>query len=114
MIFFVEKRTPEILGNSRINDNFCGDDFGGHSLADVGNPGALGSDSLICVDAVNSSSTVGAPKRVKRRYLWICQWCQMEFETETYSQRYCKPSHKQKAYELRRDERLKKPVDAEI
>ena len=113
MIFFVEKRTPEFLGKPRINDNFCGDDFGGNSLADVGNPGALGSDSLIRVDAVNSSSAV-APPRVKRRYVWICGYCGMEFETEKYSQRYCKPSHKQKAYELRRDERLKKPVDAEI
>jgi hypothetical protein len=40
----------------------------------------------------------------------------MDFETETYSQRYCKTSHKQKAYELlcAQRERLKKPVDAEI
>ena len=113
MIFFVEKRTPEILGNSRINDNFCGDDFGGHSLADVGNRGALGSDSLIRDDAVNSSSTVAAP-RVKRRYTWLCGYCGMEFETETYSQRYCKPSHRVAASKQRTAERLKNASEIEI
>jgi len=35
----------------------------------------------------------------------------MEFETETYSQRYCKPSHKQRAYELRREQRAQLPFE---
>ena len=55
---------------------------------------------------------LSSPK-TKRLYTWTCQYCGMNFETETYSQRYCKPSHKQRAYELRRDERNKIPVDAE-
>jgi hypothetical protein len=38
----------------------------------------------------------------------------MEFETENYSQRYCKPSHKQRAYELRREQRERMPAGAEI
>ena len=38
----------------------------------------------------------------------------MEFETENYSQRYCKAAHKQRAYELRKAEREKEAIDAEI
>jgi len=52
--------------------------------------------------------------KVKRIYTWTCQFCGMTFETENYSQRYCNPSHKQRAYELRRDVRLKMPVESEI
>lgn len=59
------------------------------------------------------------PRRV---YVWTCPYCLRDFETENYMQRYCKPSHKQRAYELRRSQRgapivrvrRKKPVEADL
>lgn len=41
----------------------------------------------------------------KRTYTWTCTYCGKEFETEIYSQRYCSPAHKQRAYELRKTQR---------
>jgi hypothetical protein len=39
------------------------------------------------------------PRKV---YTWTCQYCGQPFETEIYSQRYCKPAHKMAAYRERR------------
>jgi len=44
-------------------------------------------------------------QKAKRLYTWTCQFCQIEFKTENYSQRYCKPSHRVRASELRRQQR---------
>ena len=52
--------------------------------------------------------------KVKKVYTWTCQYCGADFETENLQQRYCRPSHKQRAYELRREQRAEIPVDAEI
>jgi len=40
------------------------------------------------------------PKKPKV-YRWICQYCNLEFETTVYSQRYCSKTHKK--YELTRE-----------
>jgi hypothetical protein len=113
LIFFEREKTLEILGNSRPGGNGGGDHDGGVSLADGGHAGALGSDSRVRVDGVHSSGAMATP-RVKRVYKWFCQWCQIEFETTNYSQRYCKASHKVRAAESRRAQREKIPIDAEI
>lgn len=76
----------------------------------LGNGGALGSGSPVRLHAVGSGHTVGKPK-VKRRYTWTCQYCGIDFETENLQQRYCKPSHKQRAYELRQEQRAEQSVD---
>jgi len=54
------------------------------------------------------------PTKAKRIYVWTCQFCGLDFETENLQQRYCKPSHKQRAYELRREQRADIPEDAQI
>lgn len=51
--------------------------------------------------------------KVKRIYTWTCQYCGVEFETEKYTKRYCKPSHKTRAFELRREQHAGKSVDPE-
>jgi hypothetical protein len=53
------------------------------------------------------------PTKAKRLYTWNCQYCGVEFETEKYTKRYCNPTHKQRAYELRREQRADTPADAE-
>ena len=111
MIFFEREKTLEILGNSRPGGNGGGNHDGVFSLADGGHAGTLGSDSRLRVDGVHSNGAMAAP-RVKRVYKWICQYCNMEFETEKYSQRYCNRTHKELAYRLRKADRLKNaPVD---
>jgi hypothetical protein len=52
------------------------------------------------------AAAVLKPDRPKRVYTWTCAFCGEDFETENYSQRYCKPSHKQRAYELRKNQRV--------
>lgn len=41
----------------------------------------------------------------KRTYTWICQWCNMPFDTEIYSKRYCNDTHKKYAQRQRKHER---------
>ena len=69
-------------------------------------------------DSGNNPRGVGMvevkPKKVKRLYTWTCQYCGIDFETENLQQRYCKPSHKQRAYELRREQHADNLADTEI
>jgi hypothetical protein len=51
------------------------------------------------------------PKKAKRLYTWTCQYCGVDFETKNLQQRYCKPSHKTRAYELRQEQRAELPVE---
>jgi hypothetical protein len=54
------------------------------------------------------------PKKSKRLFTWTCQFCNMEFETENYSQRYCNRTHKELAYRLRKADRLKNAPEREF
>jgi hypothetical protein len=60
-------------------------------------------------DGSGENVTVARPKvdKPQKVYTWICQYCIMPFETDNYNQRYCKPSHKQRAYEQRKAERMR-------
>jgi len=60
------------------------------------------------------AATAQRKPKSKRTYTWVCPYCNLEFKTENYNQRYCKPSHKQRAYELRRHQRAKIPLDDKI
>jgi len=48
------------------------------------------------------------PKKKEKTYVWVCAYegCGNEFHTTNYMQRYCKPSHRQRQYELRRERAL--------
>ena len=65
-----------------------------HPLAELAEGHAAGSAA--------KAAKVDKPKKV---YTWMCGYCNLPFETENYNQRYCKPSHKQRAYEQRKAER---------
>lgn len=54
------------------------------------------------------------PKPKKRRvYRWICQYCNLEFETTNYNQRYCSKTHKKYAQRERKRERDSRPKSRE-
>jgi hypothetical protein len=114
VIFFGEEKTTKDKGlsASRIDDNGSRLGDGGAGANNDGSDRALDSDSPVRLhDVVNSSGTMGEPK-VRRRYTWTCQFCGAEFETEKYTKRYCSPTHKQRAYELRKEQRADILTDA--
>ena len=84
--------------------------------------GAVGADSGIHDNSGNGDNVLGeaevvrtcARAKVKRLYKWTCQYCGADFETANLQQRYCKPSHKTRAYELRREQNAGMLIDAEI
>ncbi len=110
MIFFEKEQTPQVFSNARIDDNSSRLGHGEPGANIHGIDRALDRDSPVRLHDVSSSGTMGK-RKVRRRYTWTCQFCGIDFETENLQQRYCKPSHKQRAYELRQEQRSEIPVD---
>jgi hypothetical protein len=113
VIFFEKDTTPKVFSDARIGNNSNRLGHGEPGTDIHGSDRALDSDSPVRLYVVGSGGAVGKPK-VSRVYTWTCQFCGMEFDTEIYSQRYCNRTHKELAYRLRKEERLKNAPAREI
>jgi hypothetical protein len=107
-----ERDTPRVGGGTPVEDHGGLRSGQVHGLGDpVGEEGPHG-EALGCTDSV-------APKRAVEDYDWsrlvtvtgtlICEWCGNPFARESAkgpAPRYCSRSHRQRAYECRRQGRL--------
>jgi hypothetical protein len=90
------------------------DNNGSHSISGIGHAVIADAKRTLHDDPADSRRNVLKQSKVKRLYTWTCQFCNMEFETENYSQRYCNRTHKELAYRLRKADRLKNAPEREI